>query len=51
MADFTSICDQLLSNEDINVKGWREGHQMLVFITELVFPILSKEFEVLITGF
>ena len=51
MADFTSICDELLNDEDINIKGWREWHQMLVFIIERVFSLLSEEFEALVTGF
>ena len=50
MADFKSICDQLLSYEDINVKSCKEMHQLLVFIIEQVFSRLSKEFEALVTG-
>ena len=50
MADFKSICDQLLSYEDINVKSCREMNQLLVFIIEQVFSRLSKEFEALVTG-
>ena len=50
MADFKSICDQLLSYEDINVKSCKEMHQLLVFIIEQVFSRLSKEFDALVTG-
>ena len=51
MADFNSICDQILSDEDINVKNWREMHQLQVLIIEAVFSYLPVEFEALVTGF
>ena len=50
MADFASICDRLLSYEDINVKGCRGMHQLPVLVIEQVFSRLSKEFEALVTG-
>ena len=51
MVDLISICDQLVNNEDINVKGWREVHQIFAFCMEQAFSSLPEEFEVLITGF
>ena len=48
MVDFGSICDELLRNDDVSVRGCSDYHQILISFIETLFD--SDEYEALVTG-
>ena len=48
MNDFKTICDQILNEEDVNVRGWRQLQHLFVIVTEQLCK-LSGEYEVYVT--